>query len=154
MKYGTDRPRSGWNSLLGAIRTRTSLPADLRELAILRPALLNRAWFEWNHHLPLLLATPSFSDPATSTAKIQVLQSISPTSQGALSDREWAVLRYADAMTGDITVPDELFAEIRRSFSEQEVVELTATVACYNMVSRFLVALDVGEQNALEPRFA
>jgi hypothetical protein len=30
---------------------------------------------------------------------------------------------------------------------DREVVELTATVAAYNCVSRFLVALDVGECN-------
>lgn len=63
------------------------------------------------------------------------------------------MLRYADAMTREIAVSDELFGEVRRWFDEKEVVELTATVACYNMVSRFLVALDVGEQNGLTPRF-
>ena len=59
-----------------------------------------------------------------------------------------AVLRYTDAMTKEVQVPDEVFAELKKHFSEQEVVEITATVAAYNCVSRFLVALDVGERNA------
>jgi alkylhydroperoxidase family enzyme len=32
---------------------------------------------------------------------------------------------------------------VRRHFSDREVVELTATVAAYNMVSRFLEALQI-----------
>jgi len=51
-------------------------------------------------------------------------------------------------MTLDVRVPDEVFAALKDLFSEREVVEITATVAAYNCVSRFLVALDVGERNA------
>ena len=43
----------GWNSFLGAVRTRTNLAADLRELAICRVAVCNGAWYEWGHHAPL-----------------------------------------------------------------------------------------------------
>ena len=44
-------------------------------------------------------------------------------------------------------MPDDVFAKLREHFSEKEIVEITATVAAYNWVSRFLVALDVGETN-------
>jgi alkylhydroperoxidase family enzyme len=57
-------------------------------------------------------------------------------------------MAYTDAMTLDIRVPDEVFASLKEQFSEKEVVEITATIAAYNCVSRFLVALDVGERNA------
>lgn len=67
-----------------------------------------------------------------------------------LDERQVAVLRYTDAMTVGCRVPDEVFAELKRLFSEREVVEITATVAAYNCVSRFLVALDVGEMNGKE----
>jgi alkylhydroperoxidase family enzyme len=50
-------------------------------------------------------------------------------------------------MTLDVLVPDEVFANLKEQFSEKEVVEITATIAAYNCVSRFLVALDVGERN-------
>lgn len=59
-----------------------------------------------------------------------------------------AVLAYTDAMTLDVQVPDAVFAELRNMFSEREIVEITATISAYNCVSRFLVALDVGERNA------
>jgi alkylhydroperoxidase family enzyme len=65
------------------------------------------------------------------------------------------VLQYADEMTRNVKVKDETFQKLRSvGFGEKDVVEITATVASYNMVSRFLVALDVGEQNGLRPDWA
>ncbi|KAK4926371.1 hypothetical protein LTR66_016345 [Elasticomyces elasticus] len=141
----------GWNSLLGAIRTRTSLPDNIREIAICRPALINKAWFEWMHHAPLLEASASFKSKPN---KIEVMKQLHPHDQGSLDAEEWVVLRYADAMTREIKVKQELFDELKELFDEQEVIEITATVASYNMVSRFLVALDVGEMNDEVPGFA
>jgi alkylhydroperoxidase family enzyme len=60
---------------------------------------------------------------------------------------ERAVLAYTDTMTKEIQVPDELFAEVQKHFDAQEPVELTATVAGYNLVSRFLEAMQVHRQN-------
>ena len=42
----------GWEQLLTAVRNRSSLPADLRELVILRVAVLNRAPYEFDAHVP------------------------------------------------------------------------------------------------------
>ena len=68
---------------------------------------------------------------------------------------EWAVLKYADEMTRNVEVAPSTFEALKKvGLSEQEIVELTATVASYNMVSRFLVALDVGEQNEKSPEWA
>ncbi|OAP58246.1 hypothetical protein AYL99_07336 [Fonsecaea erecta] len=140
----------GWNALLGAVRTKNSLPDDIREIAICRPALINRAWFEWNAHAPILLNTAGFTEE-----KLSVVKQLHPTSKGALDDRQWAVLRYADAMTREVSVPQGLFDEVKAAgFSNQEIVEITATVASYNMVSRFLVALDIGEANDKAPEWA
>ncbi|KAK5320574.1 hypothetical protein LTR93_006786 [Exophiala xenobiotica] len=140
----------GWNALLGAVRTKNSLPDDIREIAICRPALINKAWFEWNAHAPILLKSAGFTED-----KLTVVKQLHPKAQGALDDRQWAVLRFADAMTRDVSVPQSLFDEVKAAgFNEQQVVEITATVSSYNMVSRFLVALDVGEANNKEPKWA
>ncbi|KFY23302.1 hypothetical protein V493_05935 [Pseudogymnoascus sp. VKM F-4281 (FW-2241)] len=137
----------GWNSFLGAIRTRTSLPDDLREIAICRVAVLNGAAYEWLSHAPLAKkggvseeGMKSLGDPNVAGA----------TKLEGFSDKQWAVIRYTDAMTRDVKVSDEVFGGLKKLFSEQEVVEITATVAAYNCVSRFLVALDVGEHNGTE----
>jgi len=135
----------GWNSFLGAIRTKTSLPDDVREVAICRVAVINQAWYEWGHHAPLAKAG-GVSDEAL--ALLEQADLGGEKGSEVLSAKLWAVVEYTDAMTRDVAVKDEVFENLRKNFSEQEVVEVTATVAAYNCVSRFLVALDVGEKNA------
>ena len=61
----------------------------------------------------------------------------------AWSDDERLVLELTDAMTRDIDVPAEIIDRLKTRFDAQRTVELVATVAAYNMVSRFLVALGV-----------
>ena len=126
----------GWNSLLGAIRGSSTLPPEIRELAILRVAWLNGADYEWAAHEPVARAA------GMTTEQLAALQDGGDTS--ALADRQRAALAYTDAMTRDIVVDGELFGVLGRHFDDRQVVELTATVAAYNMVSRFLVALEVG----------
>jgi alkylhydroperoxidase family enzyme len=63
------------------------------------------------------------------------------------SERERAAIAYAEAMT--ITgrrVDDALFARVRASFEEPEIVELTAAVALENFRSKFNVALGIQAQ--------
>lgn len=143
----------GWNSFLGAVRTRTLLGPDLRELAICRVASVNRAWYEWMHHAPLAVAA-GVSDEAMELVKTRTggggLGDVRKPEAG-LSEKQWAVLCVADEMTRNVEVAEGTFEVARRLFSEREVVEIVATVACYNCVSRFLVALDVGEKNGAGP---
>ncbi len=134
----------GWNAFLGAIRERTSLPADIREVAICRVAVLNGAWYEWAHHAPLALAA------GVSDEGMRALRETGGEG-GGLTERQAAVVAYADAMTREVRVRGEVFGRVRALFGERGVVEITATVAAYNCVSRFLVALDVGERNGEEP---
>ncbi|KAJ5678848.1 hypothetical protein N7462_007092 [Penicillium macrosclerotiorum] len=136
----------GWNSFIGAIRTRTSLTTVITELAICRVAVVNGALFEWEQHAPLLKAGGLSEEALAAVGDAQI--DLSGEVAGKVLERDQrAVLRYTDAMTKTVTVPDEVFQELKSCFSDQEVVEITATVAAYNCVSRFLVALDVGEKN-------
>ena len=62
----------------------------------------------------------------------------------AFDDREKLVLAYADEMTNTpVEVPDDLFARLRASFSEPEIVELTAGLAWENYRARFAHALGI-----------
>ena len=49
-------------------------------------------------------------------------------------------------MTLDVKVSDDVFAQLRRHFDTTQIVELTAAMATYNMVARFLVALGVSPE--------
>ncbi len=126
---------SGWERMLTAVRKQTSVPADLRELIILRVAVLNRAGFEFDAHAPIA------EREGVSAAKIQAVKeaALSPV----FDAREQRVLALADAMTCDVEVPDALMAELQQHYDARQLVELVATVAAYNMVSRLLVALNV-----------
>lgn len=56
----------------------------------------------------------------------------------AFSAEEKLVLRYATALTETpVHVPDELFAELARTFSPRELVELSSAVAWENYRARF-----------------
>jgi alkylhydroperoxidase family enzyme len=134
---------AGWHSFFGAIRT-TTIKSELRSLAICRVALLNRARYQWDGHSAALLACEGFNHE-----KMEVVKTLHPAGPGPLDETQWTVLRYADAMTRDIVVDDDLFTALKSArFSDGEIVELTVIVAAYNCVSRFLVALDVGERNS------
>lgn len=126
---------SGWERMLTAVRNQTSILADLRELIILRVAVLNQATFEFDAHIP------HAEKAGLSGEKIAATRS--PVLSEVFTPLEHLVLELADAMTRDITVPDPLMARIQAHFDAQGTVELVATVAAYNMVSRLLVALNV-----------
>jgi AhpD family alkylhydroperoxidase len=127
---------SGWEQMLTAVRNRSSLPAPLRELIILRVAVLNRAPFEFDAHLPVARKS------GVSEAKIAALHADEPGD--AFTPLERSVLALTDAMTRSVQVPDAVFEPLREHFDSRGLVELVATVAAYNMVSRFLEALDIG----------
>jgi len=115
----------GWNGFLGAIRTKTSLSDDVREIAICRVAVINEAWYEWGHHAPLAKAGGVSAEAITVLGKGDLG---GKTEGEGFSERQWAVVHYTDAMTRDVSVKQEVFDELKKWFSEQEVVEITATV--------------------------
>lgn len=142
----------GWLGLFTAIRQKTKLRGSYRELAILRVAILNRADYEYQAHLPFALKEGARAEQIAALAAWQASAVFDAT--------ERAVLGYTDAMTKDIQVSDALFAEVQKHFDAQDLVELTAVIAGYNLVSRFLEAMRIhrpsrvrrGSQPPMSPR--
>jgi hypothetical protein len=57
---------------------------------------------------------------------------------------EKAALVYAEEMCRTpVDVPDEVFAEVRRHFSDEQIVELTAMIAFENFRARFNRAFEI-----------
>ncbi|MDB5843676.1 MAG: Carboxymuconolactone decarboxylase [Polaromonas sp.] len=127
----------GWEQMLSAVRNRSSLPAELRELVILRVAVINRAPYEFAAHVPHALKA------GMPQCRIDKLREVM-VDEAAFSVLELAIVRLTDTMTRDIEVPDSVFDAVRVHFNEQQTIDLVATVAAYNMVSRFLVVLRIG----------
>jgi AhpD family alkylhydroperoxidase len=125
----------GWLKLLTAVRQQCALPGALRELVIMRVADLNGASYEAAQHVPYALRE------GLSQAQLDDIVTWRDSTQ--FDGQQRAVLAYTDAMTRDIRVPDDVFAAVRATMDDRLIVELTVTVAAYNMVSRFLEALQI-----------
>ncbi|MBN3268350.1 carboxymuconolactone decarboxylase [Bordetella bronchiseptica] len=125
----------GWLNYLTAVRQKASLSGALRELVIVRVAQINGAQYEADQHIPIALKE------GVSQAQIDELADWEASSR--FSDKERRVLALTDQMTRQVHVGKPLMAQLAADFDHQELVELVATVAAYNMVSRFLEAFGI-----------
>src|SRR5690242_12990419 len=62
------------------------------------------------------------------------------------SESERASLAYAETITSANTVPEEVYAAVRRHFSDGEIVELTATITWEICAAKFNRALEIEGQ--------
>jgi alkylhydroperoxidase family enzyme len=125
----------GWLNLLTAVRQQCNLSGRFRELAIMRIAIINGADYEYDNHVPFALKE------GISQQQIDALREWRKSK--AFDARDQAVLAYTDSMTKEVHVPDDVFDALRPHFDTRELTELTATIAAYNLVSRFLEAIKV-----------
>jgi alkylhydroperoxidase family enzyme len=129
----------GWNGMFAAIRNQLSLPARLRELAIMAIGVLNRAEYEWAQHEGEYLKTGG------TTPKLARLRDMPAALQDAalFDEAERATLALASEMTREVAVTPATMRRIRAVLPDAQVVELVGTISGYNMVSRFVVATGV-----------
>jgi alkylhydroperoxidase family enzyme len=130
-----------WNVFLGAIRREMPFDARLREIAICTVARTTGAEYEFSHHWPEYVKAGG-----NDALRSKMADPDAASHDNAFTDDERLAMRYALAMTRAVKVPAALFDELRQRFSTTEVVELTAAIATYNMVARFLVALEVQDE--------
>jgi alkylhydroperoxidase family enzyme len=130
---------NGWLTFLTAVRQQCKLPGRYRELSILRIAIINGADYEYQAHIPFALKE------GVSREKIDALRDWE--SSKAFDAAERAVLAYTDSMTKVIHVPAAVFDALRPHFDARELVELTATIGAYNLVSRFLEAVQIDHES-------
>ena len=133
----------GWNTYLKAVRTELPTSARLRELAICTVALLTGALYEYHHHAPDFLAAGGTQAELDALDRVVAGDARRSAADAALGEIEQLVSRYAAQMTRDVQVEDALFDALKTHFDTTQLVELTAAIATYNMVARFLVALGV-----------
>jgi 4-carboxymuconolactone decarboxylase len=130
-----------WLEHVNAVRWKTGLDGRLREIVIIRIAILNRIDYVIQQHVPALAMADGVS-----LAECEALRDWRPS--GLFSENERAVLAYTDAMTRDVSVPDAVFDALRGHFNERELVELTVLIGSYNMHNRVMLALGID----LEPQ--
>jgi alkylhydroperoxidase family enzyme len=131
----------GWNAYVGAVRRELSVSPRLKELAICTVARETHADYEFKHHWPEYVKAGG-----DDKLRPYIMDPDSATTDTRFNEDERLAIRYALTMTRDGKVPDSLFKLLQERLSTQELVELTAAIATYNMVARFLVALDVEQE--------
>ena len=125
-----------WFDLNQAVRYGTEIDGQSRELAVIRVAILNDVEYVVQAHGPAYALKEGLTPE-------QVSAIADWRSSKLFSDPQRALLAYTDAMTREIDVPDAVFAEVRKHFTERHSVELSMLIGAYNMLTRFLKALKV-----------
>ena len=136
----------GWNPYLKAVRTELPTSRKLRELGICTVALLTGALYEYHHHAPDFMAAGGTQAELDALDRVVAGDARRSAADAALGEIEQLVIRYAAQMTRDVQVEDALFDALKTHFDTTQLVELTAAIATYNMVARFLVALGVSPE--------
>lgn len=122
-----------WLGLGSELLTKGALPADLRELAILRVAHNTGCDYEWRSHWPTAIAAGL---PAA------MLAGWKDASAEAWPEPRWElVAALADALHGRSTIDDGLWDRLHDRFGAELVIELLFLVGHYTTTAYVLNAL-------------
>jgi len=130
----------GWNGFLSQVRQHLSLNGRWREMAMCGVAILNGAEYEFIQHAPVFLKEGG------SNAELAWLRRLGTPDYDPScwpGDVDRRVCDLIIQMTRHIQVDDSVKRDLQATLGNQALVELVGVVSTYNMVSRFLVALDV-----------
>ncbi len=123
------------------VLAKSTLPARERELLILRVGWLCRSGYEWGQHVGIGKASGLSDEEIARIAK-------GPDAPGwSAGDR--ALLRAADELHGDAFIGDATWAELAKTWSPQQLMDLVFTVGQYNLVSMALNSFGVQPEPGL-----
>jgi len=123
-----------WIDWAWALREKCATPRSLREIMILRTAVVMRSEYEWHQHVTM---AERAGVPTNKVHAVTAWQS-----SDLFDAQERAALMLTDAMlTG--SVPDAVHDELAQHFSDSDRVELVLTAGFYAMVPRVLDACRV-----------
>jgi alkylhydroperoxidase family enzyme len=134
-----------FNGLGQFIRFGSKLDPRLRELAILQVGWLARSPYEWSHHVKI------GHDFGVSDDDIRALIDDTAGKPATLDELSKTVLRAAREMTNDGAMSDATFAALQQALGNEQVVDLTITIAFYNAVVRVLATLQIDVENDYMP---
>ncbi len=117
----------GFLALNNALPT-TKLDGKLRELAYIKTSELNDCAYCLHHHRVL--------GKAAGLTDRQVNETSSFEQSDAYTDLQRLVMQYAEQVTRRIHVEDSLFARLKESLSDRELIELAMTVGLANLTNR------------------
>jgi len=123
-----------WLAMGSELLTAGALPADVRELAILRVAHNTGCAYEWRSHWAAAMAAGL---PAAMLEGWKMAAITEPP-----PDRRWqAVVALADALHDKATVDDPLWGQLQGQFSADAILELLLLIGHYTTTAYALNAL-------------
>jgi alkylhydroperoxidase family enzyme len=139
---------TAWDGFFGGIKSGLLLSARRRELVACAVGSLNGADYQFRQHAGPYLAAGGSSGQLEALA--QPRTAVDDFDRFDATDR--AVLLLLIDMTLHVRVDDQNFAAARKAIgSDSAMVELVGVIAAYNLVSRFLVALEIEAPTTAEP---
>ena len=127
---------AGYLTSMGAqLRFQSSVPDNLKELAII---LVAREWnsdIEWTGHA-LLAARAGVSDQSIESVRTRKTSDV-------LTGQEATVALFVHEMVQDKKLSDSTFAAFHSDFGDRGVVDLTLTVAYYSALALAQIALEL-----------
>jgi alkylhydroperoxidase family enzyme len=125
-----------WFEHLNAVRWKTDLSGRLRELIIIRIALIHAVHYVLGQHIPRLAEAEGVT-----LEECEALQEWNESK--CFDEAERAALAYADAMTRGVQVAQAVFDLLKAYYDEKKIVDLTVLIATYNMHIRVVMALQI-----------
>lgn len=126
-------------AMLMELRAAKTLPRRALELAIVAVSKRNACHYCVGHHVPMLAVE---GVPPEAVAQIP-----ERVDHPALTDVDRAVIAYSVAVNDDPRrIGDALHAELRRHFTQAQVVELTLRIALTGFFNKFSEALGIEEE--------
>ena len=109
------------------------LDAKLKERIILRVSEINCSTYCTHAHRQIS-AKMGFTE--------EEIDEMNNPDSANIDESEKAALRFAEAITVNPGhVPDEVFEDLKKYYSDSQIVEITVNAALYNMINRFNEAL-------------
>lgn len=121
-----------------AVLLKTRLNPTLREIAILRSAVILDCAYETKAH------TGMGKQAGVTDEQIQAVKDWKISR--AFNKTEQAVLRFTDEITREAKVSDETFTNLQQYLDADMMVELAITIGFYGMLARVLLPFQVDPQ--------
>ncbi len=125
----------GSSGMAYAIRYGATVPRVFRELAIIRSVQQNGGHYEEMQHRPMAMSC------GISVAQLDAIKAWKRSK--LFDDKQRAVLSWVDGINAKAGPTDAQFAELKKYFSDKEIVELTMTASNYAGTARFTRALRI-----------
>ena len=110
----------------------STLPARVREVALLRAVHVRRCDYLWDHHVPIA------ERAGMTAAEIDAVRADGPDEAA-----ERAVIRAVDELSEANTLTDATWAALRGHFDERQILDLIFTVGCYQLLGSAVNALGI-----------